>query len=159
MSTELKFEIYSLLTKEGKGITGPMSPVLFAKEIGELTETKWNRLARISFNDQEIFQIYEGEPRSLTGHDTLLIGCRYRNDLALYLWVDKGIGGMPVATCFQSDREIVLSPIYKKDTEFARKLTADELYEIFDCVFKNPQVLDIRKQPNRIVKKPKRRRF
>jgi len=159
MSPELKFRVYSLLTEEGTGVTGPMSPVCFAQDIGKATETKWNRLARVNFEDQKIFQSYDGERPHLTGYDILLIGCKYSNDLALYLWVDKGIGGMPVATCYQSDREIVLSSIYKNDKEFVRKLSTDELSLIFDHVFKNPQVLDIKKNPNLKMPKSKGRRL
>lgn len=118
-----------------------MSPFLFAKDMAKQTEFKYNRLARVWFEDERIFQIYEnGE--GLTGHDTLIIGCQYSNDLWLSLWVDSGVGGMPVAMGFQSDREITVTPIYEQ-AEYARKLTLQEIQEVFDYVFANPREMAI----------------
>jgi hypothetical protein len=118
MTTSFVFSIQSLLEiKDGK-VTGPMSPVLFAKEMAAQTETKYNRLARVWFEDDQILQ--EMEEDGLTGYDTLLVGCQYKTDLLLCLWIDRGTGGLPVAMGYQSDGEILLTPIYEK-SDFARK--------------------------------------
>lgn len=142
MKQPFKFSIQSLLSENKPGdISGPMSPTLFAKEMAQQMEFTYNRLARVWFDDAETFQIYE-DGEGLTGHDTLLIACQYPDELWLSLWVDSGIGGLPVAMANQSDREITITPIYEK-TEYARKLTIQELQELFNHVFDNPQKIAI----------------
>jgi len=126
--------------KDGKA-TGPMSPVLFAKEMAAQTETKYNRLARVWFEDDQILQVMEED--GLTGYDTLLLCCQYKTDLLLWLWVDRGIGGLPVAMGYQSDGEILLTPIYEKNA-FARKLTVAEIRQLFEHVFAHPECLAIK---------------
>jgi hypothetical protein len=141
MTTSFVFSIQSLLEiKDGK-VTGPMSPVLFAKEMAAQTETKYNRLARVWFEDDQILQ--EMEEDGLTGYDTLLVGCQYKTDLLLCLWIDRGTGGLPVAMGYQSDGEILLTPIYEK-SDFARKLTVTEIRALFDYVFTHPECLAIK---------------
>lgn len=142
MKQSFKFSIQGLLSenKEG-GISGAMSPTLFAKEMATQMEFKYNRLARVWFDDEEVFQVYEGG-EGLTGHDTLIIACQYPNDLWVSLWVDSGVGGLPVAMGFQSDREVTITPIYERAT-YARKLTTEEIQEVFNHVFDNPQEIDI----------------
>jgi hypothetical protein len=138
---QLEFSIQNLLSENKEGaITGPMLPTLFAKEMAQQIGFKYNRIARVWFQDNEIHQIHEGD--GLTGHDTLIIGCQYRNDLWLSLWVDVGIGGTAVAMACKSDREVIIAPVYEKAT-FARKLTRDEMQEIFAFIFENPGQLTI----------------
>jgi len=140
MKTSFTFHIQSLLeTKDGK-VTGPMSPVLFAKEMAAQTETKYNRLARVWFEDEQILQEYEED--GLTGYDILLVGCQYKTDLLLRLWVDRGSSGLPVAMGYRSDGDILLTPIYEK-SEFARKLTANEIKDLFDYVFTHTECIAI----------------
>jgi len=134
----------NLLTEKDGKISGPMSPFEFAKEMALAADFKFNRLARVWFNDEEIFQVYEGD--GLTGHDTLIIACEFSNDLELTLWVDTGVGGVPVAQGFNSDRKILLTPIYRR-TEFARNLTEAEIHDIFEYIFDNPHVLGIQNGP------------
>jgi len=142
MKQDFEFKIYSLLTMEAKDkISGPMSPLLFAREIAAQMEFKYNRIARVTFSDVKLHQVYEGD--SLTGHDTLIIGHQYNNDLWLSLWVDKGVGGMPVAACFQSDLELTITPIYAKAT-FARKLIDSKIMEIFKSIFNDSETIAIK---------------
>jgi hypothetical protein len=141
MTTSFVFTIQSLLeVKDGK-VTGPMSPLLFAREMTAQMETKYNRLARVWFQDEQILQQSEGG--GLTGYDALLIGTQYKTDLLLRLWVDIGTGGLPVAKAYQSNPEILLAPIYEK-SDFARKLTVAEIRQLFDHVFAHPECLAIR---------------
>jgi hypothetical protein len=140
MKTTLEFRIQNLLEIQGGTVSGPMSPMLFAKEMSAHTETKFNRLARVWFDDEKIFQ--RREDGGFTGFDTLIIGQQYSNDLRLELWVDEGVGGMPVAIVFQSVKEINISPIYHQ-AKYARKLSKDQIKEIFEYVFNNPQLLAI----------------
>jgi hypothetical protein len=144
MEASNSFTVHSLLAKDKDGkITGPMSPVLFAKEMAEQNSEKFNRLARVWFNDETTFQEYEYD--GLTGHDTLIIACQYENDLRLSLWIDTGVSGVPVAMCCQSDKEIIITPIYERK-EFAKKLTKEEIQQLFEYVFNNPQVLAINRE-------------
>jgi hypothetical protein len=83
MIDSFSFTIQSLLERKAGKVTGPMSPVLFAKEMASQMETKYNRLARVWFDDEHIFQ--EFEDSGLTGYDSLLLGCQYKNDLQLSL--------------------------------------------------------------------------
>jgi hypothetical protein len=140
MQDSFIFSIQSLLKIKNEKVTGPMSPLLFAKEIARQMEMKYNRLARVWFEDEQILQ--ELEEDGLTGYDTLLLACVYKKDLLLSLWVDRGVGGLPVALSYQSDREILLTPIYEK-SEFARKLTVAEIRQLFDYVFTHPECLAI----------------
>jgi hypothetical protein len=140
MKDSFSFTIQSLLEMKDGKVTGPMSPLLFAGEMAAQTETKYNRLARVWFDDEQILQ--EMEADGLTGYDTLLVGCQYKTDLLLCLWIDRGIGGLPVAMGYQSDGEILLTPIYEKSA-FARKLTVAEIRQVFEHVFTHPECLAV----------------
>jgi len=123
-----------------QSITGPMSPVLFAKEVAEKTGHKFNRLARIWFRNEKILQNHEAD--GLTGHDLLIIAHQYDDDLWISLWIDNGISGTPVAMAFNSDREIVLTPIYQRK-EYVKKLDQQQLKNVFDYLFDHPEELHI----------------
>lgn len=144
MKPALGFRIQNLLESKGDKVSAPMSPMLFAQEMAEQTKTKFNRLARVWFDDERIFQ--RREAGGFTGFDTLIIGQQYNNDLKLSLWVDEGVSGLPIAMAFQSDREVHLTPIYNR-VKYARKLSEDEIKEIFELLFNNPQLLEITEAP------------
>ncbi len=142
MQEPLIAAVYSLLWKKRDGeISGPMGPVEFAYAMSSAMEFKFNRIARVIFNDDEINQVYEGE--SLTGHDTVIIAAQYDCDLYLTLWIDIGTGGIPIAMTFQSDKEITITPVYQT-TPLARRLTPLEIKEVFDYVFEHPGKLGIK---------------
>jgi hypothetical protein len=142
MGQLIKFSIQNLLSKKENGnISGPMSPLLFAQEIALQGEFKFNRLARVWFEDERIHQIREDG--GFTGHDTLIIGSQYTNDFWLSMWVDSGVGGIPVAMCYQSDMEIILTPVYSKH-RFEIKLTIEQLSEIFQSIFNSPEIVSIK---------------
>lgn len=67
----------------------------------------------------------------------------YPNDLWLSLWVDAGMGGIAVAMVYQSDGEVQVSEAYR-DTPFARNLSDDEIKQIFDSVFANPHLINLK---------------
>lgn len=141
METSIGFRIQSLLDrKEGK-VSGPMSPMEFAKEMARQGEQKFNRVARVLFDDEEILQ--RKEDGGYTGFDHLILATQYSNDLWLSLWVDIGTAGVPVAMCYESDRDIQITPIYCR-AEFARKLTEEEIRQVFEYIFQDPSVLAIR---------------
>jgi hypothetical protein len=141
METKLKFRIQSLLSKKDGHISGPMSPMLFAKEMAKSVGFKYNRLARVWCEDNSINQQYEDG--GLTGHDTLVIGMIYDNDVWLSLWVDTGVGGVPIAMAFQSEPEIDFAPVYKKE-RYAKSLSEADVKEIFDSVFSDTNQLNIK---------------
>ena len=146
METNFKYRIQSLLYEDKAGtVTGAMSPLLFAQEMAKQMEMKFNRLARIWMDDEEINQIYEGD--GLTGHDTLIIGIKYKDGLWLSIWVDSGIGGVPVAMAYQSDKQIILTPIYQR-TEYAKKLTVENILEVFEYIYAHPESIAIHKKSN-----------
>jgi hypothetical protein len=146
MEQILKYKISSLLQEEKDGtISGPMSPVLFAKEMGIQMQFKYNRIARVCFDDEEVNQYYE--ENSVTGHDTIMIGCQSKNDLWLSLYVDLGIGGIPVAMVYQSDREVHMTGVYEH-CKFERMLTLEEITGIFEYVFANPESIAINEKSN-----------
>src|SRR3978361_130577 len=120
MEKKLQFRTQSLLSQKDGKVSGPMSPMLFAKEMAQSADFKYNRLARLWFDDERINQKYEDG--GLTGHDTLIIGTIYENDVWLSLWVDSGTGGMPVAMAYQSGNEVQFTPVYKKE-KYARSLS------------------------------------
>ena len=144
MKQTIKFSIQNLLSQKDQGtVCGPMSPMLFANEVALQQEFKFNRLARVRFEDERINQ--RREDGGYTGNDTLIIGCQYANDLWLSLWVDSGTGGTPVAMCYQSDKETVCIPVYDK-TRYAVKLSHEQICEIFNYVFSNPETIAIKKE-------------
>jgi hypothetical protein len=138
---QFTFSIQSLLSEKGGHVSGPMSPTLFAKEMAQHVGFKYNRLARVWFADERINQCREDG--GLTGHDTLLIGTVYSNDLWLSLWVDSGAGGTPVAMAYRSDGEVQVTPVYE-EAHFARKLTVAEISEVFQSVFGDPAQLNVK---------------
>lgn len=143
METKLKFRIQSLLSKKDGHISGPMSPMLFAKEMAKSVGFKYNRLARVWFDDERINQKYEDG--GLTGHDSLVIGMIYENDVWLSLWVDTGVGGVPIAMAFQSELEIDFAPVYKSE-RFAKSLSEADVKEIFDSIFSDNDQLNIKEE-------------
>lgn len=139
---KLTYTIYGLLYKDNDKIGGAMSPVCFANEMAKGLEFKYNRLGRVTFNDEEVHNIYErGE--GLTGYDTLIIATVHKNDIEVRLFVDMGCNGLPIAMMFKTDTEPTITPIYQK-REFARKLTDDEIKELFKHIFDNFHLLDIK---------------
>lgn len=144
MKHPFNFSIQNLLSETKQGsISAPMSPMLFAKEMARQEQFKFNRLARVWFEDERINQCKEDG--SYTGHDTLIIGCQYSNDLWLSLWVDSGTGGIPVGMCYESDKETVCTPVYTQK-RYAVKLSHEQITEIFDYVFSNPETIAIKKE-------------
>lgn len=143
MSTTLEFRIQNLLEKKDGKISAPMSPMLFVQEVTKLIGEKFNRLARVWFEDETIHQ--RKEDGGYTGHDILIIGAQYSDDLKLTLWVDEGMGGVPVAMEFQSDGELIITPIYH-NTQYHRKLSNEQIKEIFNHLFENPQLLKIKEK-------------
>jgi len=139
----LKFIIQSLLSEKDGNVSGPMSPMLFAKEMALSADFKFNRLARVWFDDDRINQ--KREDGGLTGHDTLIIGTVYKNDVWLSLWVDSGVGGMPIAMVYQSDNEVEITPVYLQE-KFARNLSASEIGEVFNFVFNDINRINIKQE-------------
>jgi hypothetical protein len=140
----LKFTIQSLLSRNDGTVSGPMSPTLFAQEMAKSVGFKYNRLARVWFGDEQINQCKEDG--GLTGHDTLIIGAVYTNDIWLSLWVDSGTGGIPVAMTNQSDRIIDFTTVYDSE-KFARKLNEQEVAEISIRFSLTPFKSTLRKNP------------
>jgi len=140
---QFSFSIQSLLTEKDGTLRGPMSPMLFAGEMGEQVGFTFNRLARVWFADERINQCREDG--GLTGHDTLLIGTEYKNDLWLSLWVDSGVGGTAIAMCYRSDGEVQVTEVYGQ-ARYARKLSTAEVRQVFQSVFDDPTQIKVKTQ-------------
>jgi hypothetical protein len=146
MEETLKFSVQNLLSRKDGTVSGPMSPMLFAKEMAKSVGFKYNRLARVWFDDERINQCKEDG--GLTGHDNLIIGAVYENDVWLSLWVDSGVGGMPVAMAYRADKEVEITPVYRK-AKYARKLTGQEIQEVFNLVFLDINQINIKEETSK----------
>jgi hypothetical protein len=140
MTTPLQISIQSLLSEKDGKVSAAMSPMLFFQEVSKSTGLPFNRLARVWLGDERINQMREDG--GYTGHDTLLLASQYQNDLMLTIWVDTGVGGIPIAMGYQSDREVLMTTIYERE-KFVRKLTESEVRAIFEAVYANPSLLAI----------------
>ena len=142
MKKQFTFRIESLQSQKQDAGTSPKSMVSFAQAImiAEQNNRNSNRLAKVCFDDETIHQ---SEGNGETANDTLIIATGYTDELCLSLWVDKAGLGIPVALCFRSDREVVVTSVYK-EALYIRKLSEDELLQIFIYIFDNPTVLNIK---------------
>lgn len=140
MANSFQFNIQCLLSEKDGKVSAAMSPMLFFQEVSKSTSLPFNRLARIWFGDERVNQVREDG--GYTGHDTLLMAAQYQNDLMLTLWVDTGLGGIPVAMGYHSDREVLMTTTYEKEN-YARKLTKDEITAIFELVYANPCLIAV----------------
>ncbi|NHA02659.1 hypothetical protein G7092_02565 [Mucilaginibacter sp. HC2] len=138
---QFTYSIQSLLEQKDGNVTGPMSPMEFAKEIALQVGFKFNRLARLWFADERINQRHEDG--GLTGHDTLLIGSVYTNDIWLSLWADTGVGGVPIAMAYRSDGSIDFTDVYRQQ-HFVCMLNQQQVKDIFQSVFDDPTQINIK---------------
>ena len=144
----MKYEIIPLLEQKAgeDSASGPMSPVLFMNETGKALKEHYNRLARVHFSDGHIHNWNEGSRSNpeWTGCDTLILAQASRGNEIVYItmWVDEGTCGCPVGIWYPEDPDIIVTPIYKENTRYAVKLTAEEIKEIFESAIANHK-LDI----------------
>jgi hypothetical protein len=139
------FKLQNLLRREGNTISGAMSPVLFAQEMANQLDFKIGGLVRVWFDDERVHNRYEGSKRSdlyLTGFDTLLV--KDRN--SVMMMIDMGVGGCPVALYFPDDKDLTVTPIYKKK-RFEQKLTEQEIVEVMEQALKE-NAFEIEKKNN-----------
>jgi methyl coenzyme M reductase alpha subunit len=138
---QFTYSIQPLLEEKEGNISGPMSPVLFAKEMASQVGFKYNRLARLWLADERINQCREDG--GLTGHDTLIIGAVYKDNVWLSLWVDTGVGGVAVASAFRSDRSIDFVELYRRQP-YVSKLSQNQITDIFQSIFNDPTQINIK---------------
>jgi hypothetical protein len=138
---QFTYSIQPLLEEKQGSVSGPMSPMEFAKEIALNVGFKFNRLARLWFADERINQCREDG--GLTGHDTLIIGTVYKNDIWLSLWVDTGVGGIAVAMAYRSDGNIDFTELYREQ-HYVCKLTQRQVTDIFQSIFNDPAQINIK---------------
>jgi hypothetical protein len=146
----MTFRIESLLEYSvGGKRSGPMSPVLFAKEMQKQTGVYLHELLRVHLDNQEINNWYEAPgKRELTGSDTLVIVTRCRNCRQFAMYVDLGHCGVPVAIWFSNDdvQDITTTPIYDQH-HFEKKLSKDDLIAIFQaCKEKEIELYKLHKE-------------
>ena len=141
----MEYRINRLLLRDGDDIKCYLGPheamKLLAKEFG----MRFNRLARIVFDDDEIHNYYEGGHRKgLTCMDTLMAGCVYTDgSMLLCMVVDMGCEQLPVGMMFSTDDKPTVTPIYLDDARFQKKLSKEEVHEMFKRIFDDPSLIDI----------------
>jgi len=138
---QFTYSIQSLLGEKEGRISGPMSPKEFAKEVALNVGFTFNRLARLWFADERINQCCEDG--GLTGHDTLIIGAVYTNDIWLSLWVDSGVGGVPIAMAYRSDGSIDFTDVYPLQ-HYVCKLNQQQVKDIFQSIFDDPAQINMK---------------
>lgn len=142
----LKFSIESMLSINAENrVSASASPFLFACATVIDLNQKFNRLARVRFEDRKVLQRYEDG--ALTTSDILVVGNQFSNDLYLSLWVDLGHAGLPVAMEFDSDPGIIITPIYRQ-YDFERKLTDREIQQLFNYLFDHPEEIVFKSPSN-----------
>jgi len=128
-------------TDEGLILSGAMSPMLVAKEFCEQIGMKYNHVARLQFEDDEIWQIYEdGYKSGLTGLDHLVIAATFGNCDQIGIIIDMGNQVVPVCMAFSDNPEdITITPSYDKAV-FEKKPDRNELIEILTYLSANPKL-------------------
>ena len=120
------------LDATGEKVSGPMSPVLAAKQMAKELEVKFSGLVRVQFHDPETNQhIEEGRP---TGYDTLVMVSRFKNGDMYFMFVDIGTGIVPAYLFqYEQDTELTNSEAYGKEN-FAISLNKEQVKMIFDDI-------------------------
>jgi hypothetical protein len=138
----MEYTFQKLLEKKDGKVSGPMSPVLFMKEMRKQIGDPYNRLVRVHLNDSHIHNWNEGkrtEPE-WTGCDTLLLAIETTKGVEMIaMWVDEGTGGCPVAMYLTKEDDLTITPIYDKNTKYAVKLTFTEIKEIMKAAFEQKE--------------------
>jgi len=140
MEIDKDYFIESLLVRRPGRIEGPSSTLDFAHEMMQSLGWRFNRLARLSFRDDTLLRQMDGD--GIAEHDCILIAFEKDDILRLTLWLDTGLGGIPVAYAHYPDPNITLAPIYAKQ-DFAAKLELTDLQEIFQYVCDHREILAI----------------
>ncbi|WCT13294.1 hypothetical protein [Mucilaginibacter jinjuensis] len=141
MEKRFTYSIQPLLSQKEGSISGPMSPMEFAKKVALNVGFKFNRLARLWFADERINQSHEDG--GLTGHDTLIIGAVYTNDIWLSLWVESGVRAVAIAMAYRSDGSIDFTDLYRQQ-HYVCKLKEQHVKDIFQSVFDDPTQINIK---------------
>jgi|GEM_PF-2564351 hypothetical protein len=129
-----------LLKTENGVVSGPMSPVLFAKDVAKELGSGMRGLCRVSFNeDPTVNQVYEGDRNSryLTGHDTLVLAFGMGENRTYGMFVDEGVQGVPAFLfdpCLPDT--IDCTPTYSGQ-RYERHLTLNEAIQIMSEIHKN----------------------
>lgn len=147
----MEFKVQNLLARTGNKVSGPMSPLAFAKGMSEQFDFKVDGLCRISFNERETHQWYEGpgKTQGLTGCDTLVAVQNYSNCKEYIMMVDTGVSGLVAAVHYSNDpaMEVTITPVYTK-YHFERHLQEEELKAVFKHLVENPDLLiPLEKEP------------
>lgn len=129
-------KINNLCTIKNNTLTGPMSPMLLAKDICANLGIRLSGVARVWWDNDRTLQ-YKDED---SGLDTVVYKEEHKDDTALYLFLDTGIGAMPIALRTKNDKEITYSPVYKDDEKFI-KPTDEEIAEVFETIFNNMSLI------------------
>lgn len=129
-------KIHNLTTQEDGVLSGPMSPLLFAKEICGQLDINLTGLARVHWDDDRTMQYIDEE----SGLDTLVVCEDFKNDTVLFLFLDTGVGGMPVAFRTREDAEITYTPIYNKSNQY-NKPSENEVAQVFETIFSDMSLI------------------
>ncbi|WP_333887342.1 hypothetical protein [Sphingobacterium siyangense] len=137
MKQKFEFNIESLL----HGIEYPKGKIehmLFAEKVAHHEGMDFfNRLAQVSFLDSRINKAFAGGVRL---DETLLIGLYNYEVIKLHLCIRSGQSCCKIATADSRNRKVKIYKDYR-DVILMRKLTDNHIFEIFNFVWGNLEIL------------------
>jgi hypothetical protein len=115
---------FSLITEFANGgITGPMSPVLFAREVAKIYELPLIAVYYIDFTEHQERMYQRKEADGWTGCGQLLI-CF---PCAAVFFVDEGVSGLPIASIIGDNEPLISNG---NNTQFMYRLRDEELIDL-----------------------------
>jgi len=121
-------KLQNLCTVEDGTLSGPMSPMLLMQDMSVQMEERYCGICRVWWDDDRSMQLVDED----SGLDTVVYLTRYGNGVSLSMFVDTGIGAIPVAVCFVGD-ETIFAPVYEKDTTLVHP-DHSEILDVFKAI-------------------------
>jgi len=103
--------LQNLCTIEDDTLSGPMSPILLMQEATRQMDDKYRGICRVHWDDDRYMQLVDED----SGLDTVIYLSGSDENIRLSMFVDTGIGAVPVAIHFIGD-ETIFTPVYTDDT-------------------------------------------
>ena len=121
-------KLQNLCTISDDTLSGPMSPMLLMQEMANQLEDSYRGICRVHWDDDRSMQLVDED----SGLDTVVYLSGSDESPRLSMFVDTGIGAIPVAICFVGD-ETIFTPVYKEDTSLVHP-PRSEILDIFQAI-------------------------
>lgn len=131
----LIMKIHNLCNLEEGVISGPLSPMMFAQDVMEQLQIRFDGLCRVCFDDN-LLQAKD-EP---TGYDTVMVLSEYENIFILTMLLDMGAGGFPIAYFEQKENKVVFSEIYQEEQNLFKPKNK-EIKEVFNLILNDMSLI------------------